>query len=275
MKYVYYELNEQQRLGVLKNDRVTPFRELHGITRDTTTEVLKNAQLDNTSSVSLDDIRLLPPSNAPAKVICVGLNYKAHVNETGRELPTYPVFFPKFASNLIGASDDIVLPSEVEAPDFEGEMAVVIGKSGRYISRDNAMDHILGYSVSNDISMRDYQYKSHQWMQGKAWDDSTPLGPVIVTTDEIDPTTSTIRTQLNGETVQESTLEHLIFSVPELIETISQFTVLEPGDVILTGTPSGIGYTRDPRLILKAGDVLSVEVEGVGIVENRCIADVR
>src|SRR5699024_6969178 len=141
------------------------------------------------------------------------------------------------------------------------------------IPQNEAIDHILGYSVSNDVSMRDFQYKSHQWMQGKAWDDSTPLGPYIVTTDEVDPTKSAIRTILNGEIVQESTLEFLIFSIPELIATISELTVLEPGDVILTGTPSGIGYTREPKLLLKPGDTVTVEVENVGAITNRCISD--
>lgn len=156
--------------------------------------------------------------------------------------------------------------------DFEGELAVIIGRSGRRIPRERAMDYVLGYSVANDVTMRDYQYKTHQWIQGKAWDSSTPLGPFIVPADAVDLTTARIRTVLNGDVMQDSDLSQLIFDVPRLISDISEFTVLEPGDVILTGTPGGVGFQRDPQVFLREGDEISVEVEGVGRLVNQIAA---
>jgi acylpyruvate hydrolase len=152
--------------------------------------------------------------------------------------------------------------------DFEGEMAVVIGRAGRRIAEADALDHVLGYTVANDITMRDFQYKTHQWMQGKAWDASTPLGPYLVTPGEIDIDAAGIRTVLNGEKMQESDLSQLIFTVPRLIATISTFTALRPGDVILTGTPGGVGYRREPKVSLSVGDWITVEIDGIGTTQN-------
>jgi acylpyruvate hydrolase len=273
MAYVHYEHDGVRHLGEVSGDTVVPLAGIAEIDRTVTTDTLRAAVRRTAQAVPLDAVRVRPASPVAGKVICVGLNYKAHVDETGRDLPTYPVLFPKYASNLIGPQDDILLPPEAEAADYEGEMAVVIGRPGRRVSEQDAMDLVLGYSVGNDVSMRDYQYKSHQWMQGKAWDGSTPLGPAIVTPEETDVSRAAIRTVLNGKTVQESTLEHLIFSIPRLIATISEFTVLEPGDVILTGTPAGIGYKREPRVVLRPGDEVTVEVSGVGSITNRCVAD--
>jgi acylpyruvate hydrolase len=204
----------------------------------------------------------------PSKVICIGLNYKAHIEETGRDDSAYPVLFPKFASSLTGAFAELELPTESTQIDYEGELAVVIGTPGRRISEADAADHVLGYTVANDISMRDYQYKTHQWMQGKAWDACTPVGPYLVTPDEVDITAQSISTTLNGEKVQDSTINLLIFSLPRLIATISEFTTLSTGDLILTGTPAGVGHRRTPPLYLKSGDVISVEVSGVGAIRN-------
>jgi len=149
---------------------------------------------------------------------------------------------------------------------------VGIGERGRRIPRDRALDYVAGYSVANDVSMRDYQYKTHQWLQGKAWDASTPVGPDLVTLDEA-PYPLTLRTQVNGETVQNASTELLIFDVAALVSVISEFATLEPGDLILTGTPGGVGYRREPQLLLKDGDVVTVEVEQIGRIENRCVAD--
>jgi acylpyruvate hydrolase len=273
MSYIHYKHSGERHVGELRGDLIVPLKGIRQIDRTVSAEVLNAATRLEDEAVPVAEVEVLPASPAAGKIVCVGLNYKAHVDETGRDLPTYPVLFPKYASNLIGPTDDILLPPEAEAADYEGEMALVIGRAGRRISEAEALDYVLGYCVANDISMRDYQYKSHQWMQGKAWDDSTPLGPAIVTPDEVDPCTSTIRTVLNGEVVQESTLEHLIFSIPRLIATISEFTALEPGDVILTGTPSGIGYKREPRVILQPGDTVTVEVDGIGTITNRCVAE--
>ncbi len=186
----------------------------------------------------------------PGKVICVGLNYAAHIEETKREHSDYPVLFTKFATTLTGPFDPIPLPPESEAIDYEGELVVVIGERGRRIPREQALEHVAGYSIANDVSMRDYQYKTHQWLQGKAWDASTPVGPDLVTLDEItEPLT--LRTFVNGEKVQEASTELLIFDVATLVSTVSEFATVEPGDLILTGTPGGVGYRREPQLLLE------------------------
>lgn len=181
--------------------------------------------------------------------------------------------FPKYPSTLIGPAYDIILPPESAQVDFEGELAVITGKTGRRITEQAAMDHILGYSVSNDITMRDYQNKFHQWLQGKVWDNTTPIGPHFVAPAEVDISKASISTTLNGDVVQKFDLSHLIFSIPTLIATISEFTTLEPGDVILTGTPTGVGYRRDPQLFLKDGDTVTVTVEGVGSITNTVRAE--
>jgi acylpyruvate hydrolase len=215
------------------------------------------------------DVVLRPVVPRPERVVCLGLNYRAHVDETGRELPTYPVMFTKFASSLLAAGDDIVLPPESEAVDYEAELAVVIGRAGRRIAAADALDHVAGVTVANDITMRDYQYKTHQWLQGKAWDASTPLGPALVTLDEVgDVGALDVELWLNGERMQSSNTERLIFDVPTIVATVSAFTELQPGDVLLTGTPGGVGYRRDPKVLLKDGDALRVAIAGVGVLEN-------
>jgi acylpyruvate hydrolase len=274
MAYANYELNGHHHVGEVDGDYLIPLTGLTDIGLETTTEVLAAAERQHGDRLRLADVRLRAVSPAAAKIICVGLNYKAHIEESNRELPTYPVMFPKYASNFIGPSDDIVLPPEANQVDYEGELAVIIGKGGRRISEENAPAHVLGYTVCNDVTMRDYQYKTHQWMQGKAWDKSTPLGPYLVTPDEVDLTSASISTTLNGEVVQKSDLSYLIFSIPTLIATVSEFTELQPGDVILTGTPSGVGYRRDPQLFLNDGDVVTVKIEGVGTITNKVTAEV-
>lgn len=273
MAYANYELNGLNHVGEVEGDYLIPLAGLTEIGPDTTTEVLTAAQRQGAERVPVTGVRLRAVSPSAGKIICVGLNYKAHIEESNRELPTYPVIFPKYASNLIGPADDIVLPPEAAQVDYEGELAVIIGKAGRRISEENAAAHVLGYTVCNDVTMRDYQYKTHQWMQGKAWDNSTPLGPYLVTPDEVDLTSAAISTTLNGEVVQKSDLSYLIFSIPTLIATISEFTELQPGDVILTGTPSGVGYRRDPQLFLHDGDVVTVKIEDIGTLTNKVSAE--
>ncbi|MFD3744014.1 fumarylacetoacetate hydrolase family protein [Nocardia sp. NPDC058633] len=263
-----YEHRGVRRVGEVRGSDLVPLDGLTEIGAGTTSQALADAARDPSGRVEIDAVRLLPVVPNPSKVFCVGLNYREHVTETKRELPTYPVLFPKFADSLIGAYDDIVLPPESTQVDYEGELAVIIGRPGRRIAEADAGEHILGYSTANDITMRDFQYKTHQWMQGKAWQASTPLGPSLVTPAEVDLSTAGIRTVLNGEKVQESDLSMLIFSIPRLIAEISTFTTLAPGDVILTGTPGGVGYRRDPQLFLRDGDQVSVEIDGVGVVRN-------
>ncbi|MFD3427620.1 fumarylacetoacetate hydrolase family protein [Nocardia fluminea] len=268
MAYATYEHHGVRRVGEVQGSELVPLDGLTEIGTQTTPEVLAGADRDPRGRVEMASVQILPVVPNPTKVFCVGLNYREHVTETKRELPTYPVLFPKFAAGLIGAYDDILLPPESTQVDYEGELAVVIGRPGRRITEADALDHVLGYSVANDITMRDFQYKTHQWMQGKAWDASTPIGPTLVTPEAVDLSTAGIRTVINGEKVQESDLSMLIFSIPRLIAEISTFTQLTPGDVILTGTPGGVGYRRDPQLFLGDGDQVSVEVDGVGVVRN-------
>ncbi|MET9491107.1 fumarylacetoacetate hydrolase family protein [Nocardia sp. NPDC006630] len=269
MAYATYEHRGVRRVGEVQGSTLVPLDGLTEIGAATTSEILTNADRNARGSVDIDAVTVLPVVPKPSKVFCVGLNYREHVTETKRELPTYPVLFPKYAASLIGAYDDIVLPPESTQVDYEGELAVIIGRAGRRIPEADALDHVLGYTVANDITMRDFQYKTHQWMQGKAWDASTPIGPFLVTPGALDLSSAGIRTVLNGEKVQESDLSMLIFSIPRLIADISTFTALTPGDVILTGTPGGVGYRRDPQLFLKDGDYVTVEIDGVGMVRNR------
>lgn len=274
MAYIRYEHNGIRGVGEADGDALIPLQGIDAIGRTSSLEALAGADRLTQERLSISDVRVLPAVTDPARVICVGLNYRDHIAETGREFPTYPVMFPKYASSLIGAYDDIAVPPESAEVDYEGEMAVIIGRTGRRITEENALDHVLGYTVANDITMRDFQYRTHQWIQGKAWDASTPLGPRIVCPGEVDLASCGIRTVVNGEKVQESDLSQLLFTVPNLIATISTFTALEPGDVILTGTPGGVGYRRKPQLLLKPGDHVSVEIDGVGSVSNRLVAEV-
>ena len=273
MAYANYEHEGRLRVGEVRGDFLVPLDGITEIGPGTSVEVLREAARLDGEQVAVDAVRLRPASPKAARIVCVGLNYKSHVEETKRDLPTYPVMFPKYASSFIGPTDDIVLPPEAKQVDYEGELAVVIGKAGRRISEEDALEHVLGYAVCNDVTMRDYQYKTHQWMQGKAWDNSTPIGPYIVTPEEVDLTSAGISTTLNGQVVQKSDLSFMIFSIPRLIATVSEFTRLEPGDVILTGTPSGVGYRRDPQIFLHDGDTVTVEIEGIGRVTNKVVAE--
>lgn len=274
MRYATIELGDgTTRVCQLENGLLQPLRGLSVLDSTSSTETLGRAEVDDdVPGVSIHDARFAPVCR-PEKILCVGLNYRAHIEESGRETPSYPVLFPKFASNLVGHGRQVHLPPESTQVDYEAELAVVIGTTARRVSRESAMDHVLGYTIANDITMRDYQYKTHQWMQGKAWDNSTPLGPVLVTPDEIDPAKLDIEMRLNGSVMQSSNTERMIFDIATLIATVSDFTELRPGDVILTGTPSGVGYRRDPQVFLSPGDVLEVEIEGLGVLRNDVVAD--
>jgi acylpyruvate hydrolase len=257
----------------IDGDLATPLRGVTELGRDTPSSLLAAPPLEAQSAVPVSELVFRPVVPAPAKVICIGLNYLAHIEETHNTQPDYPVFFPKWASTLTGAYDDIPKPAESAAVDYEVELAVVIGERARRVSPEDALACVAGYTVANDVTMRDYQYKSSQYLQGKAWDATTPVGPHLVTPDEIsDPAALTLRTTVNGETVQEASTALMIIDVPTLVSTISEFTALEPGDLILTGTPAGVGYRRDPQLLLDDGDLVACEIDGIGRLENRIVS---
>jgi len=218
----------------------------------------------------LGDIRLLPVIPNPDKILCAGINYRSHAAETGRELPKQPSMFIRLANTLTGHDGEMIRPSVSQQFDFEGELAVVIGRGGRHIPRERALEHVAGYTCFVDGSVRDYQKFSVT--SGKNFPGTGPLGPWLVTTDEIPDTTRlTLTTRLNGQQVQHSGTNLLIYSVPQIIAFCSDFTPLLPGDVIATGTPEGVGHRRNPPLWMKAGDVLEVEISGIGTLRNYLI----
>jgi acylpyruvate hydrolase len=268
VRFVSYRDRDGDRVGVVEGDEVFGLRGISRVDQATDAGRLLTAAARDSKGIPFDELELLPAVRRPGKVFCVGLNYRSHIEETQRELPSYPVLFPKYAGSLIAHGEPISLPPESRQVDYEAEVAVVIGRPGRRISRQAALEHVLGYTICNDVTMRDFQYLTHQWLQGKAWDRSTPLGPVIVTPDEVDVDNLDISLRLNGEVLQSSNTSLLIFDVAELIERISTFTALEVGDVILTGTPGGVGFRRDPQVFLEDGDVVEVDVEGLGTLRN-------
>jgi acylpyruvate hydrolase len=215
-----------------------------------------------------------PVVTRPSKVLCVGLNYRAHILETGRELPEFPTLFAKFADTLLGAHDDLVLPAVSERVDWEVELGVVIGRPVHRASRDEAAAAIAGYTVTNDVSMRDWQRRTLQWLQGKAFERTTPAGPYLVTGDEVgDAADLEIRCEVDGEVRQQSRTSDLLFGPADIAAYASQIITLQPGDLLLTGTPGGVGDARTPPVYLQPGQTLRSVVEGVGECANQCVAD--
>lgn len=232
------------------------------------------AKLTNAPRLNTKDVEWLPVIPNPDKVLCVGLNYLKHIIETGRETPKYPTLFTRFPSAQVGHEQPLILPEASSQFDFEGELAVVIGKAGRHISKEDAMAHVAGYSLFNDGSIRDWQRHTLQFTAGKNFVGSGSFGPWLVTKDEITHIDQlVIETRLNGQMVQREGLDDLLFKIPELIEYISTFTELLPGDVIATGTPGGVGAFRTPPLWMRPGDVIEVSVEGIGTLRNAIKAE--
>lgn len=222
----------------------------------------------------LQDVTLLAPLPKPGKLICVGLNYLDHAKETGAEIPKVPTIFNKFNTAVIGPGANIVLPRVSKAPDFEAEFAFVIGRGGRHIAKDNWKDHVFGYTLVNDVTARDYQRATTQWLMGKTFDTFAPMGPWIVTADEIaDPHDLDIELEIDGEILQDSNTRELIFKIPDLIAFLSSVFTLEPGDVVSTGTPSGVGFARKPPRYLRAGEEITVRISGIGELKNRTVAE--
>ncbi|WP_250623825.1 fumarylacetoacetate hydrolase family protein [Pinirhizobacter soli] len=221
-------------------------------------------------AIDLNTVQILPPVPKPPKILCVGLNYDDHLEESGLKKPVYPEIFARFATSLIAHGEPIRVPSESSALDYEAELAVVIGRGGRRIDRDKALDHVAGYSLFNDATIRDFQLRTPQWTMGKNFDGTGAFGPWLVTPDALPPGGYGLHIQgrLNGQVMQDSSIDKLIFSVPALIEIISVAISLEPGDVIITGTPGGVGAARKPPVYMRPGDVFEAEIERLGVLSN-------
>jgi acylpyruvate hydrolase len=225
--------------------------------------------------VQIDQVTLKPPVPRPEKIICVGLNFRDHISEGGFVEPKVPEVFGRFASSLIGHGEALLRPRESAQLDFEGELAVVIGRRGRRIPSPSALDHVVGYSVFNDGTIRDYQFRTPQWTIGKNFDGTGAFGPALVTSDELPhgPEGLRLTTRLNGDIVQEASLDDMIFGVAELVTLVSEAMTLQPGDVIVCGTPSGVGFARKPPLYMVPGDVCEVEIEKIGLLRNTVSQD--
>ena len=226
------------------------------------------ARLENQDSYLMENVYLGPPIPDPDKIICLGLNYLSHAQEAGFKAPEVPILFAKFRNALTGPTGPICLPGLSEEIDYEGELAVVIGRQCKDIPEENALEYVAGYMAFHDVSARDLQFRSGQWLSGKALDTFAPCGPALVINEISDPQTLNIVTRLNGQTLQQSNTQHMIFSVARTISYISQLMTLEPGDIIATGTPEGVGFKRTPPIFLKGGDVVEVEIEKIGTLRN-------
>lgn len=220
--------------------------------------------------VDLDSVTLLPPISNPGKIVCVGLNYTDHSAESGFKQPDYPTLFGRFNSSLIAHGAPILRPAFSDQLDYEGELVAIIGKTARDVAEADALDYVSGYSIFNDASIRDYQFKAPQWTPGKNFDDTGAFGPHFVTADELPRGCEGLKliTRLNGQVVQQASISDMVFSVAQLVSILSNFMTLEPGDVIVTGTPSGVGLARKPPLWMRHGDTVEVEVEQIGILSN-------
>jgi 2-keto-4-pentenoate hydratase/2-oxohepta-3-ene-1,7-dioic acid hydratase in catechol pathway len=228
----------------------------------------------STAAYPLNSVTLLAPVPRPPKLICVGLNYRDHALESKMEIPKVPTIFSKFPSAVIGPGEPIVLPKNSTQPDYEAEFAFVIGRGGRHIPAERWQAHVFGYTVINDVSARDFQMATTQWLMGKTFDTFAPMGPHIVSADEItDPHALDISLSINGEVLQHSNTRELIFKIPELVAYLSSVVTLEPGDVVSTGTPAGVGVARKPQRFLRAGDDVVVRVESIGELRNPVVAE--
>lgn len=227
---------------------------------------------ENPPGYNEEEVQWLPPILYPEKIICLGLNYYDHCEENKVPPPKNPILFAKYRNALTGHKSHILLPESSKQVDYEAELVVVIGRGGKRISEEKAMDYVLGYTIGNDVSARDCQFPDKQWVRGKTFDTFLPLGPYIVTPDEVgDVHNLRIRLELNGQTMQDSSTSKMIFSIPQIISFISRDITLAAGDIICTGTPLGVGYFREPQIFLKEGDKIKIEIEKIGTLENSCV----
>jgi acylpyruvate hydrolase len=271
MRLVSYDAGLGARAGLLRDDRVHDLqgeaRTVDALLRD---ELLGEVREAQNEGLPLTDLRLLPPVGRPGKIICIGLNYRSHCEEQGIEPPETATFFAKFANALTAPGATVPLPAWSSKVDYEAEVAFVIGKRGKDVPAERALDHVAGYMLFNDLSARDYQFKTPQWMPGKTFDGAAPCGPALVSADEAGPHDGIeIELRLNGEVMQQGSTADLVHSVPALVAYLSQLMTLEPGDVVATGTPSGVGSLRDPKVWLKAGDEIAISSPQLGVLETR------
>jgi 2-keto-4-pentenoate hydratase/2-oxohepta-3-ene-1,7-dioic acid hydratase in catechol pathway len=283
------EPGRRERLGVLSGERVVPVAQIAPDGRPATmAELLAGlpeslqkvryaweswrSEADENEGVLASQLELLPPIPRPGKIVAIGINYRSHVAEQNISPPSSPVVFAKFTTALVGHGAEINWdPSLTDAVDFEAELAVVIGQTARRVPEDRALDHVLGYSCLNDVSARDLQFADRQFVRAKSLDTFCPMGPALVTADEVgDPQALGIRTLVNGDTMQDSSTADMFFGVAALIAFCSRAFTLEPGDVIATGTPAGVGWFREPKRMLKDGDEVVIDIERVGRLINRC-----
>jgi 2-keto-4-pentenoate hydratase/2-oxohepta-3-ene-1,7-dioic acid hydratase in catechol pathway len=275
MRYVSFEKDGQAWLGVRENGAIRTLGE-------TTLEALLAQGVDLKTWAAKQEggrieaeksLKFLPPLRRPPKILCVGLNFKDHSKESNFEQPDYPTLFLRVHTSLVAHNAPIVRPRISDSLDFEGEIAVVLGKGGRHIRKDDALSHVAGYALFNDASVREYQFKSPQWTMGKNFDGTGAFGPDLITADELPAGAKGLRleTRLNGEVVQSASTDDMVFDVETLIVLLSEAITLEAGDVIVAGTPSGVGWARTPKLFMRHGDVCEVSVESMGTLRNEIV----
>jgi acylpyruvate hydrolase len=275
--YVRNDERDVELVGALVDGDIVDLHALAPGLPDNALDVLRldpagrpsEAELRDAERIPIGSVTLLPPVPRPGKIVCIGVNYAAHADETGSERAKYPTVFAKFSNVLIGHGADIVVPTACKQPDYEGELAVIIGQPCSRVTKGEALQYVCGYAPFNDVSARDYQGHTSQWVLGKSPDTFGPFGPAVTTADAVGrPDNLTLRTFVNDEQVQLGDTADLIFSIPEIIEYLSSVMTLDPGDVIATGTPSGVGAARDPQYFLKDGDRVRVQITGLPELEN-------
>ncbi len=282
MRLLAFNKNGSQHIGVLTGEEVIDLsiaapslpKELVEIIEggEHTLKQIREAITSESaaSRIAITDIDWLPPTRKAGKIICLGLNYAAHAAEGGHDRPEYPSFFMRGNSSLVAHEKPILRPLASETLDYEAELVAIVGKRAKHIKQDDALDYIWGYSVFNEASIRQYQRKTAQWTIGKNFDNTGGFGPIVVTADELPPGADglKIQTRLNGEVLQDATTDMMLFNVKETVELLTECLTLEPGDLIVMGTPSGVGHARKPPLWMKAGDTCEIEIEKIGILRN-------
>ncbi|RDI69932.1 2,4-diketo-3-deoxy-L-rhamnonate hydrolase [Halopelagius longus] len=282
MQLVRYTTGGAPQWGVRRDDEVVP---LTGLREDVSYQQLTSPGFLRVVEDAVDaaedraipesEAKLLAPVPRPGKIVCVGLNYHDHAEEQDKEVPERPLLFGKAGAAVTNPGDPIVHPDAVEQVDYEVELGVVIGKTAKKVSADEALEYVAGYTAVNDVSARDAQFEDEQFFRGKSYDTFAPMGPTLVPQRDLNPNELDVACRVNGETKQESSTEEFIFDVEELVEYISGITTLRPGDVISTGTPGGVGIFRDPPELLEPGDTVDVEIEGIGTLTNSVAAEQR